>query len=321
MASKSYPRPGYTSGSITPYEHELLTHRAMPDGLRGFPTDAAPVFADGTGTRIVRVRAGLVGTVRGTAWESGGTDFSLPQLASNTSGHTRIDLVVLRLSRTDYTVTETVITGTPAAQPVAPSLVRNTGSTGFFDHPLAEVRVAHNAGALAANTVTTRTWYVGSDGQIRCNPDTRPEHEAGRPWWEHTTGRYVVSTGSQGFVIGDNASTTLPLVTANWAAPVFNRLRKRNGWTSMTVTPQRVSGHLNSGQTSRLGTIPAGYRPMDDLEFTGSVVSTGAIVIGKITASSGAIDLTFWRGAASGDRCIDTNRYCNLQAVTWPVNY
>ncbi|WP_431728248.1 hypothetical protein [Verrucosispora sp. TAA-831] len=145
-------------------------------------------------------------------------------------------------------------------------------------------------------------------------------NEAGRTLWEHETGRYLVGTGSQWFVIGDNAASSLgglspaPPAAQQWQASI-NRIRKRNGWASLAISPQRSGANIAASATSNLGTIPTGFRPMDDFEIVGHVPSSGARVTGKVFAATGLITLTFWGGG------IETNRFANLQAVSWPVNY
>ncbi|GAB3856552.1 hypothetical protein GCM10029963_53120 [Micromonospora andamanensis] len=76
-----------------------------------------------------------------------------------------------------------------------------------------------------------------------------------------------------------------------------------------------MSGPLSAGQTSTLGTIPAGYRPTENREFVGHVVSSGALVVGLITAATGVVTLTFWRAG------LDSGRFVNLQALSWPTSY
>ncbi len=303
-----YPHDDYNDGSLTEHEYALGIGYSTPSGLFGHPADAAPVYISGG---QAYVRAGVVGRMLGMAWMVVDEDEPIT-IASNSGGSAaRLDHVVARLSWSTMQITLEVKQGTVGGS--LPGATRQRGS-GVFEQPLSQVALAAG-GTVAGATVTRTCWYIGSDGQYRAGRAALMPNEAGRTAWEHETGRYVVGSGSQWFVLGDNASATLSLATANWSAPVFNRLRKRNGWASLAISPMRVSGPLNAGQTSRLGTIPAGFRPMDDMELVGHVVSTGAQVVGLITAATGHIDLTFWRFG------IGTNRFCNLQAVSWPVAY
>jgi hypothetical protein len=195
VASISYPRAGYNSGAISSVEHERLTHPTAPDGVYGTPADQPLAYADGTGTRVVKIRNTRYALVRGSLYDSGASDISIT-LDANSSGNPRIDMIVLRLDRSGYTVTETKITGTAAASPSPPALTYNTGATGFWDFPVAEVAVANGATALAAGTVTPRAWYTNDDGIILCTATTRPQHQAGRRMYQTDTGLWYFSDGS-----------------------------------------------------------------------------------------------------------------------------
>jgi hypothetical protein len=202
VASISYPRSGYNAGSITSVEHERLTHAVAPDGVLGTPADSPVCYADGTGTRAVKVRADKRALVRGSQYDSGSTETTL-NLAENASGQPRIDMVVLRLDRSGYTVTETVIQGTPGASPVAPSLTYDTGATGNWDFPLVEVAVANGATTLNSGNLTTRHWYINDDGHIACTATTRPQHQAARRFFQTDTGLWYFSDGTNYKIDGE----------------------------------------------------------------------------------------------------------------------
>lgn len=266
MASKSYPRSGYNGGAVTELEHERLVNALAPDGLIGNPTDAPMVYADGAGTRQVRIRANRFALVRGSLYESGDNDITLGSLAANSSGATRIDLVVLRLSRTDYSVTETVITGTPGAG--APSPVQQTGSTGFWDLPLAEVTVQSGVVNLPGSAVKPRAWFVGEDGNILCTSTTRPPHQAGRIIRELDTNRTLQSTGAGGTWIvlaEDTGWVTFP-ASSGWTAQGFF-VRRKNGWVTVEISGFRSGGNIGSSTATQIGTLPAGFRPSHNTVF------------------------------------------------------
>jgi hypothetical protein len=63
----------------------------------------------------------------------------------------RIDRVVLKLDMVNHTVTIEVVTGTPAASPVAPTL---TNTTSVYYVKLAQVYVTHAVTTIAADKVT-----------------------------------------------------------------------------------------------------------------------------------------------------------------------
>ncbi len=266
MASKSYPRAAYNGGAITELEHERLVNALAPDGLLGDPAAPAMAYADGTGTRQVKIRAGRLAVVRGGQYDSGDVDINLPQLAANTSGLTRIDLAVLRLNRGDYSITETVITGQPGG--AAPSPVQQTGPTGFWDLPLAEVTVVNGAGSLAAGAVIPRAWYVGDDGQIRCTQTTRPPVQAGRRFREIDTGRTLESNGTRWFVVLEDTGALFVGAAGGWSAQAGNTVRRKNGWVMLNLVAIRVGGAVNNATNSLVCTVPERFRPSQDLTFT-----------------------------------------------------
>lgn len=309
MASISYPRAGYNSGTVTEYEHELLTKKSIAEGVHGHPSDAAPVYADGTGTRVVKVRANVYATIRGSQFYSGSTDTALSSLAANSSGSPRLDLVVLRLDRSDYSINPAVITGTPGANPIAPSPVRNTGSTGVYDLPLAEVRVASGVTALAGNAVTTKAWYIGSDGQIRCTATTMPPNETGRLATDITYGLRM-ATGSKWLPVAEDWDTTSLPLQSGWSAS-HNRLSRRNGWVHLALSPQRTGSDIAVQANVLIGTLPDGYRPKYEFEHLGWVVSNGSPAIMTVK-TTGQIYAVFWGGLAK-------NRFTNFASLAFPV--
>lgn len=208
MASNSYPRTGYNSGAITSVEHERLVHATAPDGVIGTPADSPVCYADGTGTRAVKVRADKRALVRGSHYDSGSSEITL-NLAANGSGNPRIDTIVLRLDRSGYTVTEAIVQGTPAASPVAPTLTRDLGATGVWEFPLVDVAVANGATTISSGNLTTRHWYVQEDGLIVCTATTRPPHAAGRRFFQTDTGLFYFSDGTNYKIDGEWTASSL----------------------------------------------------------------------------------------------------------------
>lgn len=278
MASISYPRAGYNSGAITSVEHERLTHTTAPDGILGTP-GTAMVYADGTGTRVVKVRANQYALVRGSLYDSGASEISI-SLDANASGNPRIDMIVLRLDRSGYTVTETKITGTAAASPVAPALTYDTGATGFWDFPLAEVLVANGATTISAGNVTPRAWYQNQDGQTLCTAATRPQHHAGRRIYQTDTNLWYYSDG------------------ASW---------KIDGvWTSSQTAGASVSSISFTGIPSNLKKLEVHWTARDD--WAGFAGATGFLRINNdsggnyrhqlVQGSGDSVSSTAFRNAA-----------------------
>lgn len=305
MAETWYPNPG-----VTQLQHEHLIGVAVPTGVVGHPQDPSLVYAPGSGTREIRFRADRRAAVLGYGWAND-NDEIVRSLADNAAGEVRVDLAVLRFDRADYSVRNAVVLGTPGAGAPAPTM--DTGTSGVWELPVAEVDVSPGATTIADTQVRNRAWYIGPDGGYLCTSSTRPPHSPGRRIWETDTGRQMVSDGVRWLVAAEDAISQVLLSAANWTASgQFNHLRRRNGAVHMALTPQRIAGPLLAGQTSSLGTIPAGFWPTEDREIVGHVVSSGAAAVGLIT-TTGLLTVRFWRAG------INTGRYLNLQSASWPV--
>lgn len=129
-------------------------------GVLGDFTSPQLIFGDSSG-RQVKVAADRYALVRGHTWWSGSTIVT-KSIGANSSGSTRIDLVVLRLSRTTWDVTVEVVAGTPGGG--APSPTQGAGTTGTWELPLATVSVANGAASISAANVTYVAPHLSPDG-------------------------------------------------------------------------------------------------------------------------------------------------------------
>lgn len=120
----------------------------------GYDAELA-VSATGLAMSVV-VGAGR-GMVRGHFYLSSASETL--NIASASAVSPRIDTVVLRLDPTANSVVLAVLTGTPSASPVAPTLTQT--DTGTYEMPLANVYVAANATAIGAVDVTDRRVILG----------------------------------------------------------------------------------------------------------------------------------------------------------------
>jgi hypothetical protein len=143
---------------ITDWDYEQLISGYAPSGILGSPGDTTVCVADGLGMYVI-VRLGKYALVRGFKWYSGTSNFN-KTIAANSSGNPRIDLVVLRLTRSTWRVTTEVVQGIPAASPVVPALTQDLGSSGVFEIPLAEVTVASGATAIAGGNCVAKDYYL-----------------------------------------------------------------------------------------------------------------------------------------------------------------
>lgn len=250
MAESWYPNP-----SVTQQQHERLVGRAMPSGVIGHPTDTAVVYAPGSGTREIRIRADKQAVVRGYGWQNDATEI-VKNLTANSSTSTRTDLVVLRYSRADYSVTVQIVVGTPGSG--APSPTYNTGASGVWELPLATVVVPANSGTLiAGSAVTRKCWYLGDNGQILCTDTTRPPGGDGVWAFETNNDRWILSDGVNWSAPLEDSGATSITLDAGWTAHI-NRLQRRGGTAVLSLDVQR-STTLASDTSYKVGQLPAGF--------------------------------------------------------------
>lgn len=312
MTETWYPNP-----AVTQLQHERLLGRAMPSGLLGVPSDQPLVFADGGGTREVRIRASRQGVVQGFGWQNDASVFTLPSLAVNSSGSTRVDLVVLRLDRTDWSVRVKVVQGTPGAGTPAPITNPPGGSPDYFDVPLAAVTVANGATSLASNTVAQKAWYLNADGDILCTKDTSPPHERGRRKFETDTGRAFISTGTSWLITAEDSGAAVLTMTggsAPWVASQ-NGVWRRNGWVSMQLTARRPLAAMFGDTSYVVATVPTGFRPP---AAYGAIQTTAVVPSSNGTAAvsispAGAVSVS----PAVG---INSDRSFIISSVGWPAD-
>lgn len=267
MAQDSWPAPSHNAGALTEYEWERVAMRATDDGVHGDPLDSA-VVVSGTGLQVT-VKAEKSASVRGHAWYAGTTDYT-HAITANTSGSTRLDRVVLRLDRTDWTVRSVVKMGTPGAG--RPGLQQDNSNAGVFEIPLATVTIANNASSV---TVAREELYVGS--RIRpCTSTTRPTIPfRGQTVFETDTNRMVYWNGTQWLVgLEDTGWVTLTTPSVAWVPFGPNIGRKRNGVVSLRLALERTGTTLPSTTGgSQLAVLPTSLWPTDHFEYFPAVIS------------------------------------------------
>lgn len=148
MAESSWPASTHNSGAVNAgAEYEMVGRYAMAgDGIAGVPSDPAIAYADGS-ARQVTIRANRFVTLWGRVWSSGTTDI-IKAISANTSGSTRVDLLVLELARSSGAITNKIVAGTPGAG--APAITSN-GS--IHQYAVLEVTVPNNASVILAGNV------------------------------------------------------------------------------------------------------------------------------------------------------------------------
>jgi hypothetical protein len=160
VAESSWPSPdnGRTIDDAS-YEKLAIGYGAAA-GVIGDFTNPQLVYGDASGMQV-KIAADRYAIVRGHTWWSGSTIFT-QAIAANSSGSTRTDLIVLRLSRTTWNVNLTVIQGTPGSG--VPTSLQDLSTTGSYDLPLATVTVASGASSISAANVTYVGMHLTPDG-------------------------------------------------------------------------------------------------------------------------------------------------------------
>ena len=226
MAESSWPSPTHSAGSVNDLEYEQMSHPANPDGLVGTPADSSLIYGDSTG-RLVKVRNGRFGKLRGHLWYSGTSDFT-KTIAANSSGSTRVDLIVLRLTRSTWDVTVEVRAGTPGAG--VPAAVRDLGTTGVYEIELASVTVTNGAALITAGNVTNLGWYLADDGSILATAATLPP---------------VAAVGPGVRAVDTSANTLYRSTTSAWLVGAEGQIAYRVSDTTVvnnSTTAVNVSG-------------------------------------------------------------------------------
>ena len=288
MAEASWPSPNHNTGAVNDEEYEKLAHPQAGDGIVGTPADTSVVFADSSG-RQVKVRANKFGVVRGRHWDSGSVETTVA-VAANSSGSTRIDTAVLRLTRATWDVTFEIVQGTPGAG--APALTQDLGVTGVYEIPLGDATVIDGSTNITAAQFTRREYYLGEQ-LIVCLSTNRPPHASGRRIWETDTGKEYVSTGvawvqTYPVVAADDDSGVVNITPASgWSAAGANyvRVRRRNGTVHLQFHLRRTGAGISANGQVAMLTVPSGHRPPAAF-FGGGVWSTfdGLVLVNVSTS-------------------------------------
>lgn len=299
MAQSSWPDPA-NGRVVTERQYELLAARFSDNGLYWQPGDAAPIYADGTGGRVVKVRADIYGSVRGYGWQSGSTGDTLA-VAANATGATRQDRVVLRLTRADWTVRMAVKTGGTTLPP----LTRDTGDSGVFEEHVAAVAVPNGATSLTAGTVTARPTAVGSRIRPQYSTDRTPNPNLGDIAFDSDLGQWIGWSGSAWKLIGTEDSGDVAITRgAKWRADGPNLVRSVGSTVSIDLNllfGEALNEVISRGSVNDLlvATIPAAFRPSRYKFFLVSTGGAGETVRlqvqtdGKITAFQASDDLNW----------------------------
>lgn len=303
MAEVSYPTQG--GGGVTDARYEQLIGTVLPSGLQGTPALSSLVYADSSG-RQVKVQPARSAMVRGFKWETDGAGITR-SIAANASGNPRIDLAVLRLNRTDFSVTFQVIQGAASITPSPPTLTQNTGSTGVWEMPLAEITVANNATSLAAATVKDVSWYIGGTDLVGTSA-AFPPVTPGASFTATDIGRKFDAVGSAWHLTAENGAWTSISAATGWTGNIY--FRRRNGWTYFQALMNRSGANIPAATSSPLFTIPASFRPSSDLycvAYAGSQIMRVLIDAATGVATLNGKSVDFQSGTSMA-----------VHPITWP---
>jgi hypothetical protein len=312
MAEASWPSPNHGSParSVTDTEYVRLAPWSS-DGV--FPSASDVVYANSSGMQV-HVRSGKYAIVRGHAWTSGTAEYNLT-IGNNTSGKTRVDTVVLRLDRSTWDVTAAVRAGTPGSG--APTLQRDTGDTGLWEIPLADVTVPNAAASIAAVNVKARPLLQAAASRA-CTviADVQALLVAGDIVYEASTGRWIGWTGSAGQVLyQDTGWVTYNVASSKFSAGGFPlKVRavngvcyvKGNALVEGTVTIQSGTSEPKVAQ------LPTGFYPAADhiwlapigqsaagrmRLYTSGLITITAMPVGSLSEGQGVyLDTTYLLG-------------------------
>ncbi|MEV4974455.1 hypothetical protein [Streptomyces scopuliridis] len=288
---------------MTDAEYEQIAARFSGDGIYGSPAGTQVVSA-GVGLSV-DVRSGARASVRGHAWYSGTSTVPLP-VVPNSSGSTRVDRVVLRLDRDDWTVRAVIRQGTPGAG--APTLVQSTGSTGLYEIPLALVTILSGAGSV---TVARGELYVGARIRPGLSTARNPLPDRGEMVLEEDTGRVRMWTGNAwNLVFARSGIVSLDSPISNWSIGTQSVLEMKSGVVHLRLGSfTRAGGTLDNTTPSRLPVlIPADYRHPTRDQFV-IVYVTGArigraTIYSRLSPDAGQVWLTQHPDVRTGENVL-----------------
>ena len=239
MAESSWPSPS-NGRVVDDIQYEKIGITTGPYyGVLGDFTSPQLIYGDSSG-RQIKIAADRYALVRGHVWWSGSTIVT-KAIAANSSGSTRIDLIVLRLDRTTWNVTCEIVQGTPGAG--EPNPTQNQGTTGVFEMVLAVVTVANGAATITAGNVN----YVGphldpAGGRLRIPAVTYP-------WAPPAAFIGSELIAADGTLIRWNGSSYEQIENwQNWTPTVFNNLSTTRTTYGGSVTINRAR-YMKSGKT------------------------------------------------------------------------
>lgn len=314
MAEVSFPVAG--GAGVIEARYENLIGPISGTGRVAFTATSTDisvplVYADGSG-RLVKAHANQAAILRGFRWESG-TSAPTVALDANTSGNPRIDLIVLRLERTTFTVRLAKRNGTPSATPAPPAAVQEAGPDGVWEWPVARVVVSSNGTSglpnIQAANVTPLDYFLAPP-PIVCHSSRLPSAATGAQATEYDTGLLKRGFGSNWLLLGEEGPPTKLDHYTGWTGTNFV-VQRRNGTTFFRGLVQKSGTSLAANVNSNIAFVPGPFRPASDTGITG-VVHGGGTVRALIDHNSGAFAITDFASAIPAGASI------TFETTSWP---
>lgn len=294
MGETSFPYAG--GGGVTDARYEVLMAEVTGSGRIAYnpssETMSQPlVYGNSTG-RQVGVHSNMAALVRGFRWETDGAGLMEP-VEANTSGQPRIDLAVLRLTRSDYKVRFAIVRGVPSSSPSPPAATQDTGSTGVWELPIALIRVTSDTAAglptISGNDVTPLDNFIAQSPRTG-HSGRRPPAAWGALWTEYDTGRSYIGRGGSWHLIGENGPYTRLAASNAWnSATLHMYAQRRNGWVEFGALLLTYQGAAQAaGADIFICDLPPEFRPVTD-HIVLAYIGGADMARCYITASTGRI--------------------------------
>jgi hypothetical protein len=293
VAEVSFPVAG--GAGVTDANYEKLLGPLVGAGRVAFnPTSSqlsTPlIFADNSG-RQVKAYANQAAVIRGFRWESGTTPPVLA-LDANSSGNPRLDLIVLRLDRSNFTVRLGKTNGTPAAVPAAPAAIQDAGTTGVWELPLATVKVTSSGTTgqpfIQSTDVAPLDWWLAPPAAVtKTGQNPAPTH--GMLLHHYDTGRTYRAVGAAWQLMGENGPFTKLTAAGGWTADNLYAQRQ-NGWTFFQGLITLNVSDRPAGTDLAVCVLPATFRPLHDFYFP-LIMSPAQAGWGFIDAQTGQVSV------------------------------
>jgi len=161
VAQTSWPQSTGTERTVDDDQYEVLGRAFGPSGVLQAIGDTDVVYGDSSG-RHVKIRHGKNAYVIGQGWASDPTTDEIVAIAANTSGSTRYDLVVLRVTRSTWVTEVAVVAGTPGSG--IPLTTHDVPTSGVWEIPLAYVIVTNGAATITAGNVINLAPLIDQSG-------------------------------------------------------------------------------------------------------------------------------------------------------------